>query len=252
MTRAERPDGSPVRQPKPAWGPGKNAALSVIAFAAIFGGFAYVERDAGIGHATVTHDIAGMIGSAVGKYRKAIAAATADASGAASTVAQAEPAMPSVSGTQYASATSAVSATAAPAVPPRPTARAAAKHPHPAHVPPTALAANAHAASAGGRAARPGDTHRTSRSQTLARTKKPTDPAPRRQPQSYIANSAHMEATSVTRDELEGARALARARWCARIDEWNCVEQNASRALAIDPKNSESRALLGQAIRNRL
>ncbi|MGU7841545.1 hypothetical protein ACV22V_18960 [Burkholderia sp. AW33-5] len=240
MTRAERPDGSPVRQSKPAWGPGKSAALSIIAFAAIFGGFAYVQRDAGVGHATVTHDIAGMIRSAVGKYRNAIAAATA------------EPVTPSVPGTQYASATPAVSATAAPAAPPRTTARAAAKHPHPAHVPPTTLAATAHAASAGGRAARPGDTHRTSRSQALASTKKHTDPAPRRQPQSYLADSPHMEATSVTRDELEGARALARARWCARIDEWNCVEQNASRALAIDPKNSESRALLGQAIRNRL
>lgn len=249
MTRAERPDGSPVRQSKPAWGPGKSAALSIIAFAAIFGGFAYVQRDAGVGHATVTHDLAGMIGSAVGKYRNAIAAAT---SGAASTVAQAEPVTPAVPGTRYASATPAVSATAAPAVPPRTTARAAAKHPHPAHVPPTMLAANAHAASAGGRAARPGGTHQTSRPQALASTKKHTAPAPRRQPQSYIADSAHMEATSVTRDELEGARALARARWCARIDEWNCVEQNASRALAIDPKNSESRALLGQAIRNRL
>ncbi|KVF79156.1 hypothetical protein WS75_05085 [Burkholderia sp. FL-7-2-10-S1-D7] len=244
MTRAERPDGSPNRQPKPAWGPGKNAALSIVAFAAIFGGFAYVQRDAGVGHATMTHDIADMIGTAVGKYRNAIATATASASGAASTLAQAEPVTPAVPGTRYASATS--------TVPPRTTARAAAKHPHPAHVPSTTLAASAHAASASGRAARPGDTYRTSRSQTLARMEKHTDRTPRRQPQSYIADSAHMEATSVTHGELEGARALARARWCARIDEWNCVEQNASRALAIDPTNSESRALLGQAIRNRL
>jgi hypothetical protein len=86
----------------------------------------------------------------------------------------------------------------------------------------------------------------------LARTRKQADPAPRLQPQSYTADTTHMEATSVTRDELEGARALARARSCAQIDAWNCVEQNASRALAIDPTNSESRALLGQAIRNRL
>ncbi|WP_063551457.1 hypothetical protein [Burkholderia territorii] len=258
MTRAERPDGSPVRQPKPAWGPGKNAALSVIAFAAIFGGFAYVERDARVGHATVTHDIAGMIGTAVGKYRNAIAAATADASGAASTASQAGPVMPAVPvtpavpGTPHASATPAVSAAAEPTAPPRTTERSAAHHPRRAHAPSTTLAANAQAASASGRAARPGDTHRTSRSQALARAKNHIDPAPRRQPQSYIADSAHMETTSVTRDELAGARALAKARWCARIDEWNCVEQNASRALAIDPTNSESRALLGQAIRNRL
>ncbi|KVV51725.1 hypothetical protein WT27_31155 [Burkholderia territorii] len=252
MTRAERPDGSRVRQPKPAWGPGKNAALSVIAFAAIFGGFAYVERDARVGHATVTHDIAGMIGTAVGKYRNAIAAASADVSGAASSVARPGPVTPSVAGTPSASATPAVSAAAESNAAPRTTARSATQRPHRAHAPSTALAANAQAASASSRAARPGDTHRTPRSHTLARTKKHPDPAPQRQPQSYIADSAHMEATSVSRDELEGARALARARWCARIDEWNCVEQNASRALAIDPTNSESRALLGQAIRNRL
>ena len=117
MTRAERPDGSPNRQPKPAWGPGKNAALSIIAFAAIFGGFAYVQRDAGVGHATMTHDIAGMIGTAVGKYREAIATATANASDTASTIAQAEPVTPAVPGTRYASATPAVSAAAAPAAP---------------------------------------------------------------------------------------------------------------------------------------
>ncbi len=119
-------------------------------------------------------------------------------------------------------------------------------------MPPTRLAANPHAASTGSRTTRPGDTHRTSRSQTLARTRKHPDPVPKPQPQSYVAGTSHLEATSVTHDELEGARALAKARWCAQIDEWSCVEQNASRALAIDPKNSESRALLGQAIRNRL
>ncbi|RQS18086.1 hypothetical protein [Burkholderia sp. Bp8998] len=252
MTRAERPDGSPVRQPKPSWGPGKSAALSIVAFAAIFGAFAYVERDVGLGHATVTHDIAGMIGTAVGKYRKAIAATTADASGAASTVAQAAPVSPSAPGMPYAPTTPAPSAAAEPTMPLQTTPRSAAKHARPAHVPSTTLAANAHAASASGRAARPGDTHRTSRSQSLARMRKHVDPAPQRQPQSYLADTAHMETTRVTHDDLEGARALAKARWCARIDEWNCVEQNASRALAIDPKNSESRALLGQAIRNRL
>ncbi|KAB0645527.1 hypothetical protein F7R13_32110, partial [Burkholderia territorii] len=121
MTRAERPDGSPVRQPKPAWGPGKNAALSIIAFAAIFGGFAYVERDARVGHATVTHDIADMIGTAVGKYRNAITAATLDTAGAASSVAPAEPVTPSVAGTPPASATPAMSAAAEPNAPPRTT-----------------------------------------------------------------------------------------------------------------------------------
>jgi hypothetical protein len=248
MTRAERPDGSPARQPKPSWGPGKNAALSVAAFAAIFGAFAYVERDARVGHASVTHDIADVIGTAVGKYRKLIVAATGGASAPASspsTVAQAQPATPS------ASTAPAVSAVAEPAVPPQAAARSDARH-RPAHVPPTRLAAAPHAASAGSRTARPGDAHRTSRSQALARARKHPDPVPKQPPQSYIAGTSHMEAASVTHDELEGARALAKARWCAQIDEWSCVEQNASRALAIDPRNSESRALLGQAIRNRL
>lgn len=246
MTRAERPDGAPVRQPKPSWGPGKNAALSVVAFAAIFGAFAYVERDVGGSHATVTHDIAGLIGTTVGKYRQAIVAVTADASRAASTAARGEPVTPSVPGTPFASAAT------APAVPLPPTARFAAKHTGPAHVPTTTLAANAHAASTSARAARPADTHRTSRSQALARARQHTEPTPNRQPQSDIADTTHMQTTSVTRDEMEGARALARARWCAQIDEWACVERSASRALAIDPRNSESRALLGQAIRNRL
>jgi len=252
MPRAERPDDSPAREPKPSWGPGKNAALSVAAFAAIFGAFAYVERDARIGHASVTHDIAGVIENAAGKYREFIAAATGGASGAAApagataTVAQAGPVPPS------ASATPALSAAAEPPVSPQTTARSDVKPTRPAHVPATRLAAEPHAASTARRTARPGDAHRTSRSQALARTRKRPDPVPKQQPQSYFAGTSHMEATSVTHDELESARALAKARWCAQIDEWSCVEQNASRALAIDPKNSESRALLGQAIRNRL
>ncbi|MDF3093832.1 MULTISPECIES: hypothetical protein [Burkholderia cepacia complex] len=252
MPRPERPDDSPDRQPKPSWGPGRNAALSVAAFAAIFGAFAYVERDARIGHASVTHDIAGVIGNVVGKYRQLIVAATGGSShttapaGSTSTVAQAGPVPPS------ASTAPAVSAPAEPAVPPQATARSDTSPPRAAHVPPTKLAASPHAASTGSRTARPGDAHRTSRSQALARTRKRPDPATERPPQSSLAGTPHMETARVTRDELEGARALAKARRCAEIDEWSCVEQNASRALAIDPTNSESRALLGQAIRNRL
>ncbi|WP_175729333.1 hypothetical protein [Burkholderia ambifaria] len=257
MTRAERPDDAPVRQPKPSWGPGKNAALSIVAFAAIFGAFAYVERDVGMGnaaHTTVTHDIAGMVGTAVQKSRDAIVAVTDNASGpsasagAASTVAQAAPGKSSA-----AEAAPVMSAAAEPTVAPPPmAARSHAKHTRRAHGSSTTLAANASAASAGARTTRSSDAHRTSRSQALARTKKTTEPEPSVQPHSYTADSAHMQAASVTRAEVEGARALAKARSCAQMDQWNCVEQNASRALAIDPKNSESRALLGQAIRNRL
>jgi hypothetical protein len=251
MTRAERPDDAPVRQPKPSWGPGKSAALSIVAFAAIFGAFAYVERDVGMGnaaHTTVTHDIAGMVGTAVQKSRDAIVAVTDNASaGAASTVAQAAPGKSSA-----AEAAPVMSAVAEPTVAPPMAARSHAKHARRAHGSSTTLARNAAAASSGARTTRSSDAHRTSRSQTLARTKKSTDPEPSVQPHSYTADSAHMQAASVTRAEVEGARALARARSCAQMDQWNCVEQNASRALAIDPKNSESRALLGQAIRNRL
>ncbi|WP_175783770.1 hypothetical protein [Burkholderia ambifaria] len=251
MTRAERPDDAPVRQPKPSWGPGKSAALSIVAFAAIFGAFAYVERDVGMGnaaHTTVTHDIAGMVGTAVQKSRDAIVAVTDNASaGAASTVAQAAPGKSSA-----AEAAPVMSAAAEPTVAPPMAARSHAKHARRAHGSSTTLARNAAAASSGARTTRSSDAHRTSRSQTLARTKKSTDPEPSVQPHSYTADSAHMQAASVTRAEVEGARALARARSCAQMDQWNCVEQNASRALAIDPKNSESRALLGQAIRNRL
>ncbi|MCA3870614.1 MAG: hypothetical protein IOC34_33325, partial [Burkholderia sp.] len=98
--------------------------------------------------------------------------------------------------------------------------------------------------------ARHGAAHHAPRTETLAGTRKRLDYAPK--PRSYGTDTAHMQTASVTHAELEGARALAKARSCAQIDEWNCVEQNASRALAIDPKNSESRALLGQAIRNHL
>ncbi|WP_334039952.1 hypothetical protein [Burkholderia ambifaria] len=259
MTRAERPDDAPVRQPTPSWGPGKNAALSIVAFAVIFGAFAYVERDVGMGnaaHTTVTRDIAGVVGTAVQKSRDAIVAVTDNASRpsapagvastVASTVAQAAPAG------SPASAAPVMSAAAEPSVPPPMAARSHAKHARRAHGSATTLAANASAASAGARTTRSSDAHRTSRSQTLARTKKPSDPEPSVQPHSYTADSAHMQAASVTREEVEGARALAKARSCAQMDQWHCVEQNASRALAIDPKNSESRALLGQAIRNRL
>lgn len=254
MTRAERPDGQPVRQPKPSWGPGKNAALSIVAFAAIFGGFAYVERDVRVGHASVTHDIAGVIGTAVGKYRNAIVAATGGTSGASAPGGSVAALAQSASPIPPASAAPAIAAAAEPPaspVPPTTTARAAPKHARPAHAPSATLTADAHAARSHGRTVRPGDPHRASRTQALARARKHPAP-PTLQPQSYLADAAHMEAASVTHDELEGARALAKARSCARFDEWNCVEQNASRALAIDPKNSESRALLGQAIRNRL
>ncbi|VWD17290.1 hypothetical protein BLA39750_03652 [Burkholderia lata] len=265
MTRAERQDDSPTHQPKPTWGPGKNAALSFVAFAAIFGIFAYAERDTTVGHASVTHDISGVIGTAVGKTRKAIVTLASRATGMSATSAAPEPAPTRVQATPPAPPLQVASTSAAPEVStvppvtlavepeaaPRPAPRAVAKHRQSPHAPPVTLAAGTHATSAYGHAAtRHGAAHRAQRAETLAGTSRRMDFAPR--PRPYGTDTVRMQTASITHAELESARALAKARSCAVIDEWNCVEHNASRALAIDPKNSESRALLGQAIRNRL
>ncbi|MBJ9968493.1 hypothetical protein [Burkholderia seminalis] len=268
MTRAERPDGPPARPPKPSWGPGKNAALSFVAFAAIFGLFAYTERDKTVGHASVTHDIAGAIGTAVGKYRQSIVAATTRASGASGPPASAAPAptiarqaaplappgpapAPSASTPREVSTVPPVTLAVEPLAASRVRPGTAARHRQSSHSPPVTLAANTRGAPAHGRAAaRSTDERRAPRTQTLAGTRRRLDFTPKAPP--YGTDAARMQTASVTHEALEGARALARARSCAVIDEWNCVEQNASRALAIDPTNSESRALLGQAIRNRL
>ncbi|WP_257250533.1 hypothetical protein [Burkholderia cepacia] len=265
MPPAERPDRSPAPQPKPSWGPGKNAALSFVAFATIFGLFAYAERDTTVGHPSVAHDISGAIGTAVGKYRNAIVTLASRASASsgtsvapvpASTRAQATPPAPpwqaaSASAAPEVSTVPPVTLTVAPEPAPHPASRAVATHRRPPHAPPVALAAGTQQATASGRAAtRHGATHRPPHADTLAGTDKRMDLAPK--PRTYRTDATRMQTASVTHAELESARALAKARSCAVIDEWNCVEQNASRALAIDPTNSESRALLGQAIRNRL
>ncbi|VWB89512.1 hypothetical protein BLA6860_04254 [Burkholderia lata] len=275
MTRAERQDDSLAHPPKPTWGPGKNAALSFVAFAAIFGIFAYAERDTTVGHTSVTHDISGVIGTAVGKTREAIvtlasratvtSATGMSATGTSGTSAapeqaptrmQATPPAPplqvaSTSAPPEVSTVPPVTLAVEPGAAPRPAPRAVAKHRQPQHAPPVTLAAGTHATSAYGRAAtRHGAAHRAQRADMLAGTSRRMDFAPK--PRSYGADTVHMQTASITHAELESARALAKARSCAVIDEWNCVEHNASRALAIDPTNSESRALLGQAIRNRL
>ncbi|WP_321918807.1 RAD23 family protein [Burkholderia cepacia] len=265
MPPAERPDRSPAPQPKPSWGPGKNAALSFVAFATIFGIFAYAERDTTVGHPSVAHDISSAIGTAVGKYRNAIVTLASRASTSsgtsvapvpASTRAQAIPPAPpwqaaSASAAPEVSTVPPVTLAVAPETAPHPASRAVATHRRPSHAPPVTLAAGTQPATASGRAAtRHGATHRPPHADTLAGTDKRMNFAPK--PRAYGTDSTRMQTASVTHAELESARALAKARSCAVIDEWNCVEQNASRALAIDPTNSESRALLGQAIRNRL
>ncbi|WP_254208396.1 hypothetical protein [Burkholderia multivorans] len=244
MTRAERPDDRAVSPQKPSWGPGKNAALSVVAFAAIFGGFAYIERDARIGHAGATHGISGAVGNAVDKTGKAVVAAVSGTH-PASAIQIAQNAPPSVTASASASASTsaAVPAAVANAGPASPQAADAASTPAALAAAPRTGTTSSHATT------RRRDAHRP-RTSVLASAHKRSYAAPKHE--RYASDAAQMEPATVSRDEVEGARALARARWCAQLDQWDCVEQNASRALAIDPMNSESRALLGQAIRNRL
>ncbi|KPJ34096.1 hypothetical protein BMUNKI379_14965 [Burkholderia multivorans] len=234
MTRAERPDDRAVSPQKPSWGPGKNAALSVVAFAAIFGGFAYIERDARIGHAGATHGISGAVGNAVDKTGKAVVAAVSGTH-PASAIQIAQNAPPSVPASASASTSAAVPVAVANA--------------GPASIPAALAAAPRTGTTSSHATTRRRDAHRP-RTSVLASAHKRSYAAPKHE--RYASDAAQMEPATVSRDEVEGARALARARWCAQLDQWDCVEQNASRALAIDPMNSESRALLGQAIRNRL
>ncbi|KVT44382.1 hypothetical protein [Burkholderia multivorans] len=242
MTRAERPDDRAVSPQKPTWGPGKNAALSIVAFAAIFGGFAYIERDARVGHAGASHDISGAVGNAADKTGKAVVAAVSGAH-SASAIEIAQNAPPSAPSSASASTSAAVPAAVSNAGTASPQAADAASTPAALAATPRTGTTSSHSTT------RRRDAHRP-RTSVLASTHKRSYAAPKHE--RYASDTAQMEPATVSRDEVEGARALARARWCARLDQWDCVEQNASRALAIDPMNSESRALLGQAIRNRL
>ncbi|KVP47526.1 hypothetical protein WJ89_05860 [Burkholderia ubonensis] len=125
----------------------------------------------------------------------------------------------------------------------------------PVVAPPVVAATNAHAAhaapSGGAVNARHAGMHRQQH-----RHPRPHDVANTRtrmivtaRPHSF-SEGVHAHTAGVTHEELESARALTKARSCAVLEQWGCVEQNASRALAIDPQNGESRALLGEAIRN--
>ncbi|WGS46563.1 hypothetical protein LFL97_36720 [Burkholderia sp. JSH-S8] len=247
MTTVNRPSIHATRPPKPTWGPGRNAALSFVAFALIFGLFAYVERDARDERGSAIHEASGVVTRSISKTDKYAAAANIRpdiASAESATRAASPPAMTSpvtVVIEPEAAPRAEHQASAAPAVPPLP-------------APPVVAARRAHAAPAAGPiSGRVADVHRLHQhprphALTSARQQHVTVAS---RPHPSGVGTARMPTTSVTRQELEGARALARARSCAVRDNWGCVEQNASRALAIDPQNSESRALLGRAVRNR-
>ncbi|KVD31491.1 hypothetical protein WI82_09285 [Burkholderia ubonensis] len=138
---------------------------------------------------------------------------------------------------------------------PRVDAQATAPPPVPAPAPPVVAATNAHAAhaapSGGAVNARHAGMHRQQhqhpRPHDVANTR--TRVIVTARPHSF-SEGGNPHTAGVTHEELESARALTKARSCAVLEQWGCVEQNASRVLAIDPQNGESRALLGEAIRN--
>ncbi|OJB47113.1 hypothetical protein BGV60_17380 [Burkholderia ubonensis] len=218
--------------PKPGWGPGKNAALSFAAFAVIFGIFAYVKRDVVDEVSTASHQASGVVGVSVRSTDR-----------------------PDVASAPPTGMTSPVTIEIEPEAAPRVDAQATATPPVPAPAPPVVAATNAHAAhaapSGGAVNARHAGMHRQQH-----RHPRPHDVANTRtrmivtaRPHSF-SEGGYAHTAGVTHEELESARALTKARSCAVLEQWGCVEQNASRVLAIDPQNGESRALLGEAIRN--
>ncbi|OJA97077.1 hypothetical protein BGV51_24025 [Burkholderia ubonensis] len=218
--------------PKPGWGPGKNAALSFAAFAVIFGIFAYVKRDVVDEVSTASHQASGVVGVSVRSTDR-----------------------PDVASAPPTGMTSPVTIEIEPEAAPRVDAQATAPPPVPVPAPPVVAATNAHAAhaapSGGAVNARHAGMHRQQH-----RHPRPHDVANTRtrmivtaRPHSF-SEGGYAHTAGVTHEELESARALTKARSCAVLEQWGCVEQNASRALAIDPQNGESRALLGEAIRN--
>ncbi|WP_063900428.1 hypothetical protein [Burkholderia ubonensis] len=232
MTSVNRQHMHSSGHPKPGWGPGKNAALSFVAFAVIFGIFAYVKRDVVDEVSGASHQASGVVGISVRSTDRPAAAST-----------------PPIG------MTSPVTIEIEPEAAPRVDAQATAPPPLPAPAPPVVAATNAHAAhaapSGGAVNARHAGMHRQQhqhpRPHDVANTR--TRMIVTARPHSF-SEDGHAHTAGVTHEELESARALTKARSCAVLERWGCVEQNASRVLAIDPQNGESRALLGEAIRN--
>ncbi|WP_063895460.1 hypothetical protein [Burkholderia ubonensis] len=232
MTSVNRQHMHSSGHPKPGWGPGKNAALSFVAFAVIFGIFAYVKRDVVDEVSGASHQASGVVGISVRSTDR-----------------------PAVASTPPTGMTSPVTIEIEPEAAPRVDAQATAPPPLPAPAPPVVAATNAHAAhaapSGGAVNARHAGMHRQQhqhpRPHDVANTR--TRMIVTARPHSF-SEDGHAHTAGVTHEELESARALTKARSCAVLERWGCVEQNASRVLAIDPQNGESRALLGEAIRN--
>ncbi|WP_063890448.1 hypothetical protein [Burkholderia ubonensis] len=229
MTSVNRQHMHSSGHPKPGWGPGKNAALSLVAFAVIFGIFAYVKRDVVDEVSRASHQASGVVGISVRSTDR-----------------------PAVASTPPTGMTSPVTIEIEPQAAPRVDAQATAPPPVPVPAPPVVAATNAHAAPSGGAVnARHAGMHRQQhqhpRPHDVANTR--TRVIVTARPHSF-SEDGHAHTAGVTHEELESARALTKARSCAVLEQWGCVEQNASRVLAIDPQNGESRALLGEAIRN--
>ncbi|MFA8395232.1 hypothetical protein ACEPUD_34610, partial [Burkholderia ubonensis] len=76
MTSVNRQHVHSTGHPKPGWGPGKNAALSFVAFAVIFGIFAYVKRDVVDEVSRASHEASGVVGISVRSADKPAVAAS--------------------------------------------------------------------------------------------------------------------------------------------------------------------------------
>lgn len=241
MTRADRPDSHSDGPPRTTWGPGKSAALSLAAFAVIFGIFTHVRRDAADAPANGAHAVSGPIRTTGPKTGKAVAAAPPPVGTATH----------ATSGTSRSDMKPPVSVVIEPEAAPRIAPPSAAS----AGTRPARLlrrsASDLRVARNSGKNSPIGQSYADARRRPAAHdhagSKARVDIASRPSASARTTRSAN-----VTPNELNAARALARARMCANIEQWHCVEQSASRALALDPGNGESRALLGQAIRNRL
>ncbi|WP_322064225.1 hypothetical protein [Burkholderia ubonensis] len=236
MTSVNRQHMHSSGHPKPGWGPGKNAALSFVAFAVIFGIFAYVKRDVVDEVSRASHQASGVVGVSVRSTDRPAVASTPPTGMTSPVTIEIEP-------------------EAAPRVDAQATATPPAPVPAPVPAPPVVAATTAHAAHAapsggavnGRHAGMHRQQHQHPRPHDVANTR--TRMIVTARPHSF-SEGGHARTAGVTREELESARALTKARSCAVLEQWGCVEQNASRVLAIDPQNAESRALLGEAIRN--
>jgi hypothetical protein len=288
MTHLNRTDLDAAGPPPPDWGPGKNAALSLLAFVVVFGMFAYLKGDARNDPSVKPPPLPATAGGTAGapnayafvtpaesKAERTMMAEQAapiavpmapvnvevePQSLSAPPVAPTAPPAPAAT-THIATIAPAVlpSAGSATAAVPHVASRFVSRHVRPLHVIPQVVVSNTAHALPGRHDFKRDFNHQTyadalreltARGPTHGKTPAPL--ASRLHPYGPYTRYTAYQPANVTHEDLSGAQALATARACAVMDQWQCVEENASRSLAIDPDNTESQTLLQQAIRNRI